>query len=298
VNADGRVITEETGPYPWEGREVDTRQTNDGQFGGFFLVGKIPFTLDPQLKTPGAYMILTIMFSLEAAVQAGRESDRLRLEVLGPPGFQFRPSCLRDQGDTPMFSKCNGNMNLATLTSNSNTLQGTNILIGLGVVNPPSTPEKSQNVWTLKLFKAQDTQHSNFDQALGFEIEAMEASYKGNNQLGASTSGFITFIPNLDLAKKGRIEVIPPSNAQYRLNCAGVYKIGLPQTPVCQAKDVNQELILTLDETGLQGMAQYTFGFGVTNPGTLDDDNLNLWGVQLKNYEGATVDANMRIPGL
>lgn len=56
---------EEPGEYPWKGRSLDRRQTNDGQFEGFFLVGKIPFTLEPQLKTPGAYMILTIMFSLE-----------------------------------------------------------------------------------------------------------------------------------------------------------------------------------------------------------------------------------------
>merc|ERR1711988_1793672 len=45
-------------------------------------------------------------------------------------------------------------------------------------------------------------------------------------------------------------------------------------------------------------MAQYTFGFGVTNPGKQDDLGGNLWGLQLKNYEGSTVDANMRIPGL
>lgn len=67
---------------------------------------------------------------------------------------------------------------------------------------------------------------------------------------------------------------------------------------MCQAKDVNQELILTLDESGLKGSSQYTFGFGVTNPPNNDEIGLNLWGLQLKNYEGSTVDANMRIDGL
>jgi hypothetical protein len=63
-----------------------------------------------------------------------------------------------------------------------------------------------------------------------------------------------------------------------------------------------------LTEEELPGNREWTFGVGVTNPGgppvgtvsnVLDGSGTNnFWGLMLKSYEGLTVDANMRVPGV
>jgi hypothetical protein len=86
---------------------------------------------------------------------------------------------------------------------------------------------------------------------------------------------------------QGKIQVIPPSGAGYTLRCSGVQTVGLPEQPFCAGGgNPGDPISLTLPTKDLQGKAEYTFGFGVTNPGTDEFVGENLWGLMLINYEG------------
>ncbi|KAF4701122.1 hypothetical protein FOZ62_003526, partial [Perkinsus olseni] len=60
--------------------------TNDLGFPGFALVGTLPFSVVPELQTPGAEIILRISFSLAAML---RGETYVSLEITAPLGFKF-----------------------------------------------------------------------------------------------------------------------------------------------------------------------------------------------------------------
>lgn len=68
--------------------------------------------------------------------------------------------------------------------------------------------------------------------------------------------------------------------------------------PECTSKGADEPLRLTLTNSTLDQGKAYTFGVGVVNPGAKPEASGNLFGITLKDSEEATVDANMKIPGL
>lgn len=289
---DGEILDADPLPYPWINRGLEATGTNDGAFAGFILVGQIPFTVTPSLQTPGAEIRLTLNFELAAGVEA---EDVIRLDVTGPIGYIFRDSCLYT--GSPQFSKCTGYRHTASLVTVLPRLKGTDINVHLAVTNPGATP--LTNRWSLALFKDTDKSYVNWSLGNGYEILACPISFRGNNQLAVTSTGFFTFAPvrNSD-SEVLYIHVIPPPNQGFRLVCSGVKKLGFEGTPQCVAGAVDEPLELRFGNGTLVSAEQYTFGVGILNPGGRPANNLNYWGVLLKDYAKQTFDGNLRIPGL
>jgi len=289
---DGEILDSDPLPYPWIQRGLTATGTNDGAFAGFLLVGQIPFTVTPALQTPGAEIRLTLNFELAAGVEA---EDVIRLDVTGPIGYIFRDSCLFT--GSPQFSKCTGYRHTASLVTVLPRLKGTDITVHLAVTNPGATPES--NKWNLALFKDADKSYVNWSLGDGYEILACPITFRGNNQLAVSSTGFFTFSPvrNSD-SEVLYILVIPPPNQGFRLLCTGVEKLGFEGTPQCISGAVDQPLELRFGNGTLVAKEQYTFGVGILNPGGKPDNDYNFWGILLKDYAKQTFDGNLRIPGL
>ena len=84
------------------------------------------------------------------------------------------------------------------------------MLYKLQVTNPPSTPPRGTNIWELKLFRGSEQSPSNRGSTSGYDIRSMEAVYSGNNRLGGSSSSFMTFTPNQNMAKGGTLRTLLP----------------------------------------------------------------------------------------
>lgn len=291
-DTDGEVLDSNPVPYPWINRGLTPTATNDGAFTGFLLVGQIPFTVTPSLQTPGAEIRLTVNFELAAGVEA---EDVIRLDVNGPVGYIFADSCLFTGSSS--FSKCTGYRHTASLVTVLPRLKGTDITVHLSVTNPGATP--TSNKWNLALYKDTDTSYVNWSLGQGYEILACPVTFRGNNQLAVSSTGFFTFAPVRDSDSPILyVVVIPPPNQGFRLLCTGVEKLGFSGTPQCISGAVNEPLTLRFGNGTLVKEEEYTFGVGILNPGGRPDTTLNYWGVLLKDYAKQTFDGNLRIPGL
>lgn len=285
---DGEIVNATIPRYPWIGRPLLATGSNDGAFGGFMLVGKIPFTVQPQMHTPGAEIRLEVIFDLPAGADA---EDNLRLELTAPAGFLFKAACL--SGISAQFAKCTGHLSKATLSTVLPRLRGTDIKVNLGVINPSTTPVP--NRWSLALFADEATQYENWSDSGGYELTAMEASYKGNNKMAEPASGFFTFTPvRTAPTQPVTIEVIPPPH--YKAMCDGIAKVGLPELPLCTAS--SQWLRLTLTNGTVRRGETYTFGIGVLNPAARPLETQNFWAIRLRDAQMQTFDGNMRIQGM
>merc|ERR1719183_2394293 len=88
---DGEVLDDSMPPYPWTGRSLQQKASNDGSFPGFILVGPIDFTVTPSRRTPGAQINVSMTFGLDHPEEAENE---LIFEITAPLGYLFQPSCL------------------------------------------------------------------------------------------------------------------------------------------------------------------------------------------------------------
>ena len=98
-------------------------------------------------------------------------------------------------------------------------------------------------------------------QTLSYEIIGMPVSYKGNNQLGESASGFFTFSP----VRAANSEVLyivltPPAGAGYRIFCTGMSPLGFVKMPTCTSGQANDPVKLKWDNQTLVAGTSYTLG--------------------------------------
>jgi len=297
LDEDGKIVDDSQAPYPWLNRALKETSTNDGAFRGFSLIGKIPFNIVPERQTPGARVVLTLTFGLEAQIVA-ENPDGIKVVLYAPTGFRFEASCR--QGTSTQFRQCIGINNQARLVASTKRLVGTNIQLGIAAYNPTETPEF--NRWELELYKdvpIASKQFSNKSEWDGYEITPMEVVYRGNNQLNhEGATGFFSFTPVRELTRRGYIEVTPPSGLGYGLNCQGVKTISLPETPLCISEEPDRPLRLELTNSTLLVGKTYTFGVGVENPGAPPPEDMNKWGVMLKDMDLNAIDGNMKVPGL
>jgi hypothetical protein len=299
IDTDGEILDASPVPYPWIGRDGKRRGmiatgTNDGAFSGFLLVGEVPFTVNPELQTPGAEITLAIDFKLPYTVQA-KVGGEVRMEVTAPTGFVFRDSCFMI--GSPQFRKCTGYRATATLVSTVRQVVATQITINLAVTNPGVTP--TRNVWTLAVFKDDDVQYVNWSPGVGYEILPMTVVYRGNNQLAVSDTGFFDFTPlQSSLSEILHIVFIPPANQGYRLLCTGRESLGFSGNVLCESGSPNSNLKLTFSNGTLEAARRYTVGIGILNPGGKPLEENNYWGILLKDNVEKTFDGNLRIPGL
>jgi len=178
-----------------------------------------------------------------------------------------------------------------------NRLRGTDIVIHLAVTNPGVTP--SPNYWYMAVYKDDSDQYVRWSSSLSYEITSMAVTYKGNNQLGESASGFFTFTPVRSSPSAGlTIVVRPPEESGFRLFCTGVSPLGFVAMPECSSGAVNEDLSLKFSNASLLAEEAYTFGVQVYNPGGKPLPSKNYWGIMLKDDVGATFDGNLRIQGL
>lgn len=248
----------------------------------------------PERQTPGARVILTLTFGLEAQIVA-ENPDGIKVVLYAPTGFRFEASCR--QGTSTQFRQCIGINNQARLVASTKRLVGTNIQLGIAAYNPTETPEF--NRWELELYKdvpISSKQFSNKSEWDGYEITPMEVVYRGNNQVGEYATGFFSFTPVRELTRRGYIEVTPPSG--YQLHCRGMKTVSLPQTPVCISEEADQPLRLELTNSTLLVGKTYTFGVGVDNPGGAAPEAENKFGVMLQDVDMNAIDGNMKVPGL
>eukprot|EP00434_Breviolum_minutum_P017959 symbB.v1.2.015837.t1/scaffold1189.1/size132999/2 len=228
VDEDGVVVDASMPAYPWLGRNITATGTSDGAFAGFLLVGQVPFSVVPSLQTPGAEIKLTINLGVADGVEA---QESVRMEVLAPAGFVFADSCR--YGGSPIFSKCTGFQNQATLVTARPRLRGSDITVDLRVRNPGLTP--TPNYFYLSLFQDESTQYVRWSQYLSYEIMGMGVVYKGNNQLGEAASGYFTFTPvRPSPAAVVYIVVTPPPSAGFRVLCTGISPLGFILMPNCE----------------------------------------------------------------
>jgi len=296
LDEDGNIVDDSQAPYPWLNRELKETSTNDGAFAGFSLIGKIPFNIVPERQTPGARVVLTLTFGLEAQIVA-QNPDGIKVVLYAPSGFRFEASCR--QGTSTQFRQCIGINNQARLVASTKRLVGTNIQLGIAAYNPTETPEF--NRWQLELYKdvpISSKQYSNKSEWDGYEITPMEVIYRGNNQIAEPGFGFFSFTPVRELTRRGFIDVSPPEGVGYQLNCQGVRTISLPQTPLCISEEADRPLRLELTNSTLKVGKTYTFGVGVTNPGAKVPPDQNKWGVMLKDVDLNAIDGNMKVDGL
>lgn len=292
VDEDGAVVDASMPIYPWIGRIITATGTSDGAFSGFLLVGQVPFTVTPSLQTPGAEIKLTINFGVADGVEA---DESVRMEVTAPEGFVFADSCR--YGGSPIFSKCTGFLNQATLVTARPRLRGSDITVDLRVSNPGLTP--SPNYFYVALFQDESSQYVRWSQALSYEIMGMGVVYKGNNQLGEAASGFFTFTPvRPSPSPIVHIVVTPPPNAGFRVLCTGISPLGFVFMPSCESGAENDPLTLRFSNASLDAGKAYTVGVRVLNPGGRPPEATNYWGISLQDHSRDTFDANLRIPGL
>jgi hypothetical protein len=296
-DVDGEILDAEPVPYPWIGKDGKRRDmmavgTNDGAFEGFLLVGQVPFTVTPELTTPGAVIRLTINFQLAYTVQAQME---VRMEVTAPAGFMFRDSCFSLSSQT--FRKCTGYRATATLVSTVSRISGTDITLNLAVTNPGATPLK--NTWSLAIFLDDSKQYVNWSPGPGYEILPMTVVYRGNNQLAVEDTGYFDFTPlKASSSELLYVVIIPPAGQGYRLLCTGIQKLGFQGTPVCVSGPVNSQLKLRFANGTLEARTRYTLGVGILNPGGKPLQTNNLWGLLLQDHTQKTFDGNLQIQGL
>jgi len=296
LDEDGKIVDNSKAPYPWLNRDLKETSTNDGAFRGFFLIGQIPFALEPERQTPGARIILTLKFGLESQVIA-QNRDGITLVLNAPSGFRFEVACRK--GLSSQFRQCIGLNNQARLIASTKRLIGSNIEVGIAAFNPTETPEF--NNWSLELYNdvpVSSKRFSNRSEREGYEITTMPVVYRGNNQLAEAATGFFTFQPVRPLVRRGYLEVTAPKGLGYQLNCEGVKSISLPQTPICTSEEGDRPLRLELTNATLNSGKQYTFGVGVTNPGAPPAKELNKFGLMLLDIDMIAVDGNMDVDGL
>lgn len=292
LDEDGALLDASMPEYPWLGREITATGTSDGAFLGFLLVGQVPFSVVPSLQTPGAEIKLTINLGVADGVEA---QESVRMEVLAPDGFVFADSCR--YGGSPIFSKCTGFQNQATLVTARPRLRGSDITVDLRVRNPGLTP--TPNYFYLSLFQDESTQYVRWSQYLSYEIMGMGVVYKGNNQLAEEASGYFTFTPvRPSPAAVVYIVVTPPPGAGFRVLCTGISPLGFIFMPNCESGAVNEPLSLRFNNASLEAGKAYTVGVRVLNPGGRPSADSNYWGISLQDHTRATFDANLRIPGL
>jgi hypothetical protein len=292
---DGDIIDDSQVPYPWLNREIMMYGSNDGAFAGFLLVGTIPFTVTPTMQTPGAKIVVTIVFDLPAEVQA---DQFLKLRVTAPSSFIFDNSCLAV--GSRQFSRCAGFKNEARLTTILNRLKGIGLTVQLNVLNPGETP--IPNMWRLDLFQDDNSDFVNQSPKIGYEISAMAARYVGNNQLGALSTGYFTFTPlRASPSLKVNMVFTPPPGQGYMLQCVGVETLSFDNDPgayTCQSLGQDQPLTLTFVNASMVQGVSYTIGIGVANPAARPDSDANMWSLLLKDMDMRTFDGNQRIQGM
>ncbi|KAF4737005.1 hypothetical protein FOZ62_022847, partial [Perkinsus olseni] len=221
--------------------------TNDFGFPGFALVGTLPFSVVPELQTPGAQIILRISFSLAAML---RGETYVSLEITAPLGFKFSSgsSCLKSsstEGSGSVFGGCIGNNNVATLSTTRDILEAGQTVIEMVCVNPDVTP--ANNFWRLALFLDSDSSlYRNIQTEEGYEINAMEAEFRGNNRLGVRAPGFFTFVPSKEIIGPIQVDITPPLDSGYALKCTPLYRVGLPEPPECSDQTSLVESVITL----------------------------------------------------
>eukprot|EP00746_Dinoflagellata_sp_MGD_P124956 gnl/MRDRNA2_/MRDRNA2_59633_c0_seq1.p1 gnl/MRDRNA2_/MRDRNA2_59633_c0~~gnl/MRDRNA2_/MRDRNA2_59633_c0_seq1.p1 ORF type:complete len:1560 (-),score=227.11 gnl/MRDRNA2_/MRDRNA2_59633_c0_seq1:327-4619(-) len=296
LDEDGKVVDDSQAPYPFLERELKQTSTNDGAYPGFHLIGKIPFNIVPERQTPGARVLLTMEFGLEAPIVA-TENDGIKLVLSAPTGFRFEASCR--SGLSTQFRQCIGINNQARLTASTKRLVGTSIQVGLAAYNPNETPEL--NRWELELYvdvPITSNKYSSKSGWDGYDISPMNVLYRGNNQLAESATGFFSFTPVRELTRRGFIEITPPSELGYQLNCQGVKPVSLPETPLCLSEEQDKPLRLELTNTTLLKGKTYTIGVGVVNPGAPPPQELNKWSIMLLNLDQNAIDGNAKVDGL
>jgi hypothetical protein len=294
-DSDGDIIDDSQVPYPWLNRDIVNYGTNDGAFAGFLLVGEIPFTLTPEMKTPGAKIRLTIKFDLPAEVQA---QQFLKLRVTAPADYTFDNSCLAI--GSRHFSRCAGFKNEARLTTILPRLKGIGITVHLRLLNPGETP--IPNMWKLDLFQDDKSDFVNQSPKVGYEIAAMSARFTGNNKLSEIATGYFTFTPlRTSPSLKVHMVFAPPAGQDYWLKCENVETLSFGNEKgsySCQSLSRNSPLELIFVNASLKKGVSYTIGIGVSNPASAPSSGNNMWRLLLKDMDKRTFDGNERIQGL
>jgi hypothetical protein len=296
LDEDGRVVDDSQAPYPFLNRELKETSSNDGSYAGFHLIGKIPFNIVPERQTPGARVLLTLEFGLEAPIVA-EEPDGIKLVLFAPSGFRFEASCR--SGLSTQFRQCIGINNQARLTASRKRLTGTSIQVGLAAFNPTETPEF--NRWELELYKDVPITSSKYSSKSawdGYEIRPMDVIYRGNNQLAEGATGFFSFTPVRDLVRRGYVEFAPPPDLGYLLNCQGVKVVSLPETPLCLSEEADKPLRLEFTNSTLLKGKTYTIGVGVVNPGAPPPPEQNKFSIMLLDIDMNAIDGNAKVDGL
>jgi len=217
------------------------------------------------------------------------------MEVTAPAGFQFKDSCF--SMGSPVFRKCTGYRNTATLVSTIKYVVGTNLTIHLTCTNPGGTPLK--NEWNLAVFQDAATQYVNWSPGAGYEILPMTVVYRGNNQLAVTDTGFFDFTPlKRSTSEVLYVVIIPPPGQGYRLLCTGLQKLGFQGTPICTPGSGNSMLRLRFPNGTLEAKVRYTLGVGILNPGGKPIATSNYWGILLQNFAQKTFDGNLQVQGL
>jgi len=134
---------------------------------------------------------------------------------------------------------------------------------------------------------------------LSYEIAGMKVTYKGNNQLGESSTGFFTFKPvRPSPSPLIHLVIDPPPDSGFRVFCTGISPLGFVRMPQCQSGGVGEPLTLTFENASLIQGNEYTFGVNVYNPGGPPDPDNNYWGLSIQNFNFETFDANLNVKGL
>lgn len=295
-DVDGEILDASVVPYPWIDRDKADIGTNDGAFPDFLLVGPIPFTITPTLQTPGAYTQFTLNLNVAQEASATGVGNTVLLEITAPAGFVFMDACFVSPIN-PAFAKCTGYRNTAALITIQPRLFGSGIIVTLAGYNPRLTP--SPNMWQAAIFTDDPTKYVRWSEELGYEIIGMAVVYKGNNQLGESSSGFFTFQPvRPSPSPVISLVITPPPNGGFRLFCTGIAPLGFVRMPQCESGGVNDPLTLTFNNASLVASKSYTFGLTVYNPGGPPDPSLNYWGLSIEDYNFKVFDGNLNVPGL
>jgi hypothetical protein len=275
--------------------------TNDGIFGGFNLVGILPFILYPENLTPGSLIRISIEFRIPLDVVG---VNTVSVTVTAPIGFSFSASCFTtaigdfaNQISRNYFISCVGSSNVAVLVSNSNKLLSGPSYITLLVQNPQSVPEV--NVWTMSVSTdVNPSEYTNYQEKLGFGIQSMTAGFIGGNRLGAKTAGFFTITLTRDIISTYvQVVISPHAGSGYTLLCEPGLAVGMPAVPVCDGDQVPGSPV-TMTVLAKNVGKSMTLGLAMDNPALPVPDTNNYFSIVIRDPLGSSIDANMKIPGM
>jgi hypothetical protein len=275
--------------------------TNDGLFNGFWLIADIPFTVFPSSPTPAALISARISYNVPNEVIASSGSS-IRLRLTAPDGFFFSSStsCLANAtSGAAAWTSCVGTRNVANIDrGGSGLLEAGSGSVQLFVTNPTSTP--LVNTWQLAVYISNDESllFTNIGTCAGFGIRAMRASYVGQNRLGFSGVGFFLFQLSAAISSYFTLEITPGDSSGYVISC-GSHIVGFKNAPSCASSPAGGGVIITVSQAELNPSFFFTVAVNVINPPSRPaQDASNIFSLSVLDPLGATVDANVNVPGV